>query len=83
MDQARDAGARLYIRRLTQGRAHPAVVNSTPAGERQRPAFVEVTLRRLEVEASQQPVSNHETASQTPEQITRQGFGKVGLSSLS
>ena len=56
----------LHSPKLTQGRAHPAVVNSTPAGERQRPR-----VRRGHVEKTrggglppQQPVSNHETSSQ-------------------
>ncbi len=56
----------LHSPKLTQGRAHPAVVNSTPAGERQRPR-----VRRGHVEKTrggglppQQSVSNHETSSQ-------------------
>ena len=32
-----DVNASLHSPKLTQRRAHPAVVNSTPAGERQRP----------------------------------------------
>jgi hypothetical protein len=56
----------LHSPKLTQRRAHPAVVNSTPAGERERPR-----VRRGHVEKtrggglpSPTIVSNHETAFQ-------------------
>jgi hypothetical protein len=61
-----DESAPLHSPKLTQGRAHPAVVYSTPAGERQRPR-----VRRCHEEKTRGGasllltfVSNYETAFQ-------------------
>jgi hypothetical protein len=65
----------LHSPKLTQRRAHPAVVYSTPAGERERPR-----VRRGHVEKTRggdlpipTVVSNHETAFQS---LNRAPLGK-------
>jgi hypothetical protein len=67
MGQTRDdEGAPLHSLKLTQGRAHPAVVYSTPAGERQRPRVRRGHEEKTRGEASLLPtvVSNYKTAFQ-------------------
>ena len=70
-----DESAPLHSPKLTQGRAHPAVVYSTPAGERQRPR-----VRRGHEEKTRGGVSllltfvsNYETAFQILDTIAVRG----------
>jgi hypothetical protein len=70
-----DESAPLHSPKLTQRRAHPAVVYSTPAGERQRPR-----VRRGHVEKTRggvgplpTSVSNYETSSQILDTSSREG----------
>jgi hypothetical protein len=81
-----DESAPLHSPKLTQGRAHPAVVYSTPAGERQRPR-----VRRCHEEKTRGGVSllltfisNYETAFQILDTwCLRRGLGAVRHVSLS